>query len=87
MSKTIHIELTEEEARAHFVAFGIASAMLAGREVAATLITAALWAEGEEFAQNLSSATRKIATAINPEAAAQADYMAANRQAAEQRRN
>lgn len=87
MPKTIHIELTEQEARAHVTARGIASAMLAGHPTRAYLLAAECLHLGDEFAEAYGSATRKICSAIDPDAVAQADYIEGNRQAAQERRN
>lgn len=87
MSKTIHIELTEQEARAHILAHSIASAILAGHPSRGFLLAAECMQMGDEFAELYASATRKICSAIDSDAVAQADYIEGNRQAAQERRN
>lgn len=87
MLKTIHIELTEQEARAHILAHGIASAMLVGHPHEAFLIATECMELGEGFADAYGSAARKICLAIDPVAVAQIDFTEGNRQAAQERRN
>lgn len=86
MSKTIHIELTEQEARAFIQTHMIGTAMLAGKPDRAFHTTAELLGE-PEHAQQESSALRKVCRAIDPAAAEIAEFVADNLTAVRERRN
>lgn len=86
MSKTIHIELTEAEAKAFILTHSISTAMLAGRPQRA-FETAVELLDDDNHAALESSALRKVCRATDPEAAQYAEFMADNLHAVRERRN